>query len=265
MYIPIWIIVIGVAIYFFWFRKNKQRNYIEEKTDNKFIGRHQQSCSVKKLLGQNIPRMEIQIASNKDFQERKKLDESIKELEQYVSSHLFGSMEEFAKMDIQVSSDSAAKIIEAGYDTCVLQNDRKMEERVLGIFVNLYEYIDKITSENSGKKFTFTEDLLNSAVVIGTMKYISLGGLLKTEEEKNAWIILSSLENPERHFGHFNKSNLIKISLTTINKEGVNDVVNKLKETTQILLKSNAINTSEESKINKMIESGLTLGKENYK
>lgn len=257
MYIPIWIIIIGVVIYFFWFRKNKKENHIEETTNNKFIGRHQQACAVKKILGQNIPQMEIQIASNKDFQERKKLDESLKELEQYVSSHLFGSMEQFAKTDMQVSLDSVTKIVEIGYDTCVLQNDRKMEERVLKIFVDLSEYIDKVISENSGKEFKTTEDILNSSVAIGTMNFISLGGLLKTDEEKNAWIILSSLENPERHFGHFNKSNLIKISLTTIKKEGVNDVVSKLKEIVKVLLKSNAIDTSEESKINKMIESGL--------
>ena len=242
-------------------------NFLKSKIERNvnFIGRHQQSCAVKKLLGQTVPQMEIQIASNKDFQERKKLDENIKELEQYVSSRLFGSMEEFAKMDIQVSFDSVAKITETGYDTCVLQNDRKMEERVLSIFVNLSEYIKKMVSENSGKEFTATEDTLNSAVVIGTMKYISLGGLLKTEEEKNAWIILSSLENPERHFGHFNKSNLVKISLTTINKEGVNDVVSKLKEITKVLLKSSAINTNEESKINKMIESGLAESEKIHK
>lgn len=272
MYIPIWIIIIGVVIYFFWFRKNKKENHIKEKTNSKFVGRHQQACAVKKLLGQNIPEMEMQIASNKDFRERKQLDESLKELEEYVSSELFGSMEEFAKLDIKMSFDSVAKLSEVGYDTCVFQNDRKMEERLLTIFVNLSEYIKKIVSENnetiisewrdagfliSGKEFTATDDLLNSAVVIGTMKFISLGGLLKTDEEKNAWIILSSLENPERHFGHFNKSNLIKISLTTIKKEGVNDVVNKLKEIVKVLLKSNAIDTSEESKINKMIESGL--------
>jgi hypothetical protein len=194
MYIPIWIIIVGFIIYFFWFRKKKQENNVEKQVGSKFVGRHQQACAVKKLLGQNIPEMEMQIASNKDFRERNKVDESLKELEEYVSSELFGSMEEFAKLDIKMSFDSVAKISEVGYDTCVFQNDRKMEERLLTIFVNLSEYIKKIVSENNetiisewraagflipeNKKFTATDDMLNSAVVIGTMKFISLGGLL---------------------------------------------------------------------------------------
>ncbi len=269
----IWIIVVGIFIYFFWLRKKKQGNNPGMQIDSKFVGRHQQACSVKKLLGQNIPEMEMQIASNKDFRERKKIDESLKELEAYVSSELFGSMEEFAKLDIKMSFDSVAKISEVGYDTCVLQNDRKMEERLLTIFVNLSEYIKKIVSENNetiisewraagflipeNKKFTATDDMLNSAVVIGTMKLIDLGGLLKTEEEKNTWIILDSLDNPERHFGHFNKSNLIKISLTTIKNNSAKRVASELEKTANDLLSKQRITKQEAERIKKLIEEGI--------
>lgn len=277
MYIPIWIIIVGFVIYFFWFRKKKQENHVEEKVDSKFVGRHQQACAVKKLLGQNIPEMEMQIASNKDLRERTKLDESLKELEEYVSSELFGSMEEFAKLDIKMSFDSVAKLSEVGYDTCVFQNDRKMEERLLTIFVNLSEYIKKIVSENnetiisewrdagfliSDKKFTATDDLLNSAVVIGTMKFISLGGLLKTDEEKNAWIIMDSLDNPERHFGHFNKSSLINISLTTIKNDSAKKTAKELEDTANNLFSKQIINEKDLEVIKKMIENGVA---DNYK
>jgi hypothetical protein len=215
----------------------------------------------------------MQIASKKDFRERKKVDESLKELEAYVSSELFGSMEEFVKLDIKMSFNSVAKISEVGYDTCVLQNDRKMEERLLTIFVNLSEYIKKIVSENNetiisewraagflipeNKKFTATDDMLNSAVVIGTMKFIDLGGLLKTEEEKNTWIILDSLDNPERHFGYFNKSNLIKISLTTIKNNSAKKVTSELEKTANDLLSKQRITKQEAENTKKLIEEGI--------
>jgi hypothetical protein len=47
----IWIIVVGIFIYFFWLRKKKQGNNSGVQIDSKFVGRHQQACSVKKLLG----------------------------------------------------------------------------------------------------------------------------------------------------------------------------------------------------------------------
>lgn len=258
MYIPFWIIVIGIVIYFFWSRKKKQGNNIEGQADSKFIGRHQQACAVKKMLGQNVPQMEIQIASNKDFQERKKLDESLKGLEKYVSSRLFGSMEQFAKTDIQMSFDSVAKISEVGYDTCVLQNDRQMEKRLLTIFINLSEYIKKLVSENTGKEFIAAENTLNSAVAIGTMKFLSLGGLLKTEEEKNTWIIMDSLDNPERNFGHFDKSNLVKISLTTIKNNSVKKFADELEKTANDLYNKQKITEREVEITKKMIEQGVT-------
>lgn len=74
MYIPIWLIVIAVVIYFLWFRKNKKRNP-SQNANSKFVGRHQQFYSVKKFLGQDIPDMELQIAINKDEDERKELAE----------------------------------------------------------------------------------------------------------------------------------------------------------------------------------------------
>jgi transcriptional regulator CtsR len=73
---------------------------------------------------------------------------------------------------------------------------------------------------------------------------------------------MDSLDNPERHFGHFNKSSLVNISLTTIKNISAKKTAKELEDTANNLFSKQIIKEKELEVIKKMIENGVA---DNYK
>lgn len=243
----------------FNFFKDKKTETVEDK----FIGRHQQACFVREMLGQEISSLERQIASNKDNSERSEILEKLESLEAYMKSEFYTT-----QYDVASTFNKIRQISEEGYMNCVLQNDRDMEERCLKILEDVIEYV-----ENKAKKEgNLTEELvegnkkiLDSEGTVGFLVWPELGSLLNTAEEQHAWLIATSLVHKEKQFGRLNPCNVITALLASLDREGLRVIGDALKTMKDRLVKSEKISENDAKKINEMIEAGISENEEIHK
>ncbi len=257
MYIPLWIIVIGIIAYFIW-NKNKKRGTSSTGSgiSNKFVGRHQQLCNVKKFLGEEVPVLEIQIATNIDISERDELVKKLEEVEKYISSDMFTN-----RFDVESVNKDMRELIDEGYKTCVLTNDTALENRCYKIFDDTHKYLEsslKKEDKTKSEEFAHLADQIKSFFALGAIvNLISLGGLLKdSSDEQRAWIIMNSVVYP---------NGLVKTASSILPSEPAEQEAVKLKLFAEKLLKENKISNGDLQKISSEIKDGLVQGKENWK
>lgn len=253
MYIPIWLIVIAVVIYFLWFRKNKKRNP-SQNANSKFVGRHQQFYSVKKFLGQDIPDMELQIAINKDEDERKELVEKLEEIEKYIKSDLFTN-----RFAVESANKDIRELTDEGYKSCVLKNDTALENRCLKILDDTIKYMQDFARKNpnlNGEEIAKQLDSIMALTTVGgTVSYLTLGGLLN-EEQQLVWAIMNSV---------LQSNKLVRDASSLLPPEPSQEQAKKIKKIADKLLSEKKITTSNLRTIEEEIKEGLSLNEEYYK
>jgi hypothetical protein len=258
MYIPLWIIVLGIIVYFIW-KKNKKVGGTSSKgseTSSNFVGRHQQLCNVKKFLGEEVPVLELQIATNKDISEREELIKKLEEVEKYISSDMFTN-----RFDVESVNKDMRELIDDGYKTCVLTNDTALENRCYKIFDDTHKYLEnslKKEDKTKSEEFSHLADQIKSFFALGAIvNLISLGGLLKdSSDEQRAWIIMNSVVYP---------NGLVETASSILPSEPAEQEAEGLKLLAEKLLKENRINNGDLQKISSEIKNGLVQGKENWK
>jgi hypothetical protein len=233
----------------FDFLKNK-------KEENKFVGRHQQLCSVKKFLGEEIPVLELQMATNKDNSEREEIIKKLQKEEEYINSDMFTNY-----FDVESVNKGVRDLIDEGYKICVLTNDPLLENRCLKLFDDTHKYLEKFLRKEDnlkGEELAGLSNKIKSFFTLGSIvEYIRLGGLLKdSSDEQRAWIIMNSLFYPNE---------LVKGASSILPPEPAEKEAEKLKDFADKLLKEKKISENDLQKIDKEIREGLLLGKENYK
>lgn len=253
MYIPIWIIVIAIVVYFFWARKKKQVS-IPKNTDSKFVGRHQQIYSVKKFLGQNIPDLELQIAVNKDNDERKELVEKLEEIEKYINSDLFTN-----RFAVESANKDIRELTDEGYKNCVLKNDTALENRCLKILNDTIKYMQDFARKNpnlNGEEIAKSLDsIMDLTITGGTVSYLTLGSLLN-DDEQIVWAIMNSL---------FHSNKLVRDASSLLPPEPSQEQAKKIKKIADKLLSEKKITASNLRTIEEEIKEGLLLNREYYK
>lgn len=222
-----------------------------DKTENKFIGRHQQAFAIKRILGENVTSMEMQIAINKDLGERSEIVAKLEKLEAEIHSESF-----INQFDVESARKEIDEILNNGYKSCVLQNDIDLENRSLKILRDAIEYFKNFLKKR-GTGLANINDLLNLRVTSGFLYWVDLGGLLQTSEEQQAWIIVSSLINTERPVGGFSKSDLVSSLLSVLSKEDVGGMAENYTKMKERLLQNKTINQAEAKRIDELIEKGL--------
>ena len=232
----------------------------EKSHEKSIVGRNQQFLWVKKFLGDNVADMDWQIAVNKDIGEYNEIAEEIKNLNDYIHSEIFTT-----QLDVLQAKNDADKILEKGYDNCVLQNNPELEERLLKIVQDAIDYA-KNRSQFSDEQKVGLNELTMYSRSIGLLKYMDLSGLLSTADQQMAWVILSkrvpqtiSILAPDElpdskayHVSDYAK-NLREFVKKMIDKKSANNSVDSVDEVGRL--------KEVEAEINK----GLELNKEYHK
>lgn len=236
-------------------------NFFKTKkvSQDKFIGRHQWVFLIKRILGENVSDMEIQIATNRDIVERNEILASLENLEGDIHSEYFDN-----QFSVLKASEKITEIIEKGYKTCVLPNDIDLENRCLKILDDTHEYIKKFGKKNSSlaeEKIAEIDKLLDMMIAKGFLYWLTLDHLLDTADEQHAWIIISSLVNMGKPIGGFNKSDLVASMLSTLSLKDADEISESLRRMKKRLLENKKINKIEAKKIDELIEKGLVNNK----
>ncbi len=235
---------------FNFFKKKK-----EEKIDNIFVGRYQQILFIRQILGEDVPALEIQIATNKDLSERNEIVEKLENLEKYMHSDFFTN-----QFDVSSASKDISEIAKDGYNNSVLPNDSELEERVLTIYHNIIEYTKNFAKKNGSlteEENANFDKIISRYLSIGLMTWMTLGDKLQTSDEQHAWVILSSLSHANKESTGFDKGDLVKTVLTLLSLKDVKLEAEQLREMKKRLLESKKISDHEANMIEELIEQGL--------
>jgi hypothetical protein len=236
-----------------FFRKSRRKD-IEHPASQEFIGRHQQLYSVKKFLGQDIPDLELQIARNKDNDERKEIVEKLEDIDGYIKSDLFTH-----RFAVQSVFDDIHELTDKGYENCVLKNDNALENRCLKILDDTTKYMqDYWRNNNESDGETMSEQLESLSALTtmrGTVSYLTLGGLLN-DDEQIVWAIMNSV---------FHSNKLVREASSLLPPEPSQQQAQKIKKMGERLLAEKKINANNLRKIEEEIKEGLLLNQEYYK
>ncbi len=235
-----------------------------KKTKADFIGRHQELIAVRQALGESVSPAENQVAIEKDIEERNQALQQIQDLEIYVNSDLFVAHE---GSHITEVNKMIRKIIEDGYDTCVLQNDRELDERCFKIVrymdecaENLFLKKGKPVPPEIIKAEKETPSLLSLG---GFFKWSDLGKpkLLDTAEQQQAWLMITSLLHPEKQIGVLNANNYLTQIVASMSLKNLENYVGHLRTMRKRLSDGKKISDEYGRKIDDMIEQGLIENK----
>jgi hypothetical protein len=235
-------------------------NFLKTKKDqgavSKFIGRHQQVCTIKKFLGEEVPDLELQIATNKDNSERDEIIAKVVEAEKYIASDMFTN-----RFDVESVNKDMRELIGDGYQNCVLENDTVLENRCFKIFDDTHKYLENSLKKEEASKATkfadLSEQIRSLFYVEGIVNYIRLGGLLTDSSfEQKTWIIINSL---------FYSNKLVRDASSLLPPEPSAQEADKLRTVANKLLSDQKINSNDMQKIEIEIKEGLALCAENYK
>lgn len=225
-----------------------------EENENKFVGRHQQVCLIKQMLGNTISDLEIQIATNKDLLERNEILEKLEDTEKYIQSEYYTT-----RYDVGTTLDEIKKILNKGYDYWVLQNDCEIENRCLDIYTKVIEY------SISKQKNTLDEETIKNMRELPVrqtgLSLLSImdGSIFDSPVESHAWLIYLSLIEK---IGNLDTSDLVTFILSEVGEKNLDTFVSGLKLANEKLLKTKAITKQDFKKIDMMITAGITKNKE---
>lgn len=258
MDISTWIIIIVAIVAVYYFAKSRKKNSqgigTEKPTNQKFIGRHQQFYSVKKFLGENIPDLELQIATNKDNDERKEIVDKLEEIEEYIKSDLFTN-----RLSVESANKDIQRLTDKGYKNCVLKNDTALENRCLKVLDDTIKYMQDFARKNPNLNGEKVADQLDSIMSLtttgGIVSLITLGGLLN-EDQQIAWVIMNS---------SFYSNKLVRDASSLLPPEPSQEQTKKIKRFAEKLLNEKKITTNNLRTIEEEIKEGLLLNKEYYR
>jgi hypothetical protein len=231
--------------------------------ENEFVGRYQHLFAIRNILGADYSSMEIQIAKNRDMQERNEIKSKIEEIENNIKSEFFTNLP-----DVKDVNDTILETLKIGYENCVLQNDTDLEARCFAIILNVQEYYKKLLKENGlltpqlNQNF---EDITDSASSIGWFYWSTLGDLIKKPDEQHAWIIIASVLNISKKIGFLDATNYLKHMIASLPLKDIDNYIRDIKEMNDRLYKTNKISEDESQKVGLMIEEGLNENKEIHK
>ena len=229
---------------------------MENSNGKDFIGRHEEFCLVKKLLGEEVPDLEIQIAKNRDTIERDTILNGLEEIEKYIRSKDFISNHNVLEVHNQVM-----KLVADAGIFCISKNDVVLGDRLYKILDDTVDYAKakyeergELTDEvsrklnNIGKKFRAADFLT----------YLQLHDLLKTSDYQMGFYIWNSLVQKNAFIVTllgFNKG-MIKEGSTDKEREFVENYPKRLRKFAEDLLAAGRINIRDM----KRIESEISLG-----
>lgn len=231
----------------------------EEGVKEKFVGRYQWILIIKQILGEDIPALEMQIATNKDLGERNEILEKLEKLEEYIHSDHFTN-----QLDVSSASKDIDGIIDEGYKNSVLLNDSELENRCLEINHNIIEYIKNFARKNgtlTEEKNASLDKIIDLRVASGFLTWMTLGDKLQTSDEQHAWMIISSLLNTNKKTTGFNKGNLIKDVLATLSQKDIEPEAERFRSMKRRLLENKKISDGEAKRIDELVEQGLAKNK----
>ena len=231
------------------------------ENENKFIGRYQSVLKIRHILGENVPTMEMQIAINKDLGERNEILEKLERLEKNIHSESFDNQISVYNAGLEIE-----EIIGEGYTTCVFQIDRELENRCLAIRHDTVEYMVNFMRKNGTLKDDTIANLdkaLELHILSGFLCWMTLGDKLKTRDEQDAWMIMSSILYPKKLTG--NIKDLVVWALKDKEHDANEDVIEPLRKMKKRLLESKKINEAAGKIIDKLIDQGITESKQNHK
>ncbi|MCG3176686.1 MAG: hypothetical protein MOGMAGMI_01644 [Candidatus Omnitrophica bacterium] len=253
MYISPWLILIGIAFAFIYF-KFIRKNNIQKTPSVQFIGRHQKAILVREYLGERIPQLEYQVAINNDNLEHKEVAERVRELEDYIKSENFTS-----GLDVQSVNKKIAEMFNEFIKTSVLEFDRALKDRCLKIFDSTNEHITHSLQQQGNDAETFADSSKQLKAlwhVEGLLAYLKLGGLLKDNSyEQNVWMIMNI---------QMYSNDIISGALSLLTPEGSQDNANQLTEVAKGLAKQGKIDQKVLNRVEKEIKAGLSYSRENY-
>lgn len=206
---------------------------------NEFIGRHEEFCIVKDLLGEEVSTLERQISINKDRNEYNEILNKLIEIEEYIKSENFTH-----SLDVLHVHDEIMALINKAGTYCVLQNDLDLEDRCFKILESTYEYTKasmKSKSELTQDKIDALDGIIQKTKLANFLSYLQLHDLLNTKEHQMAFYIWNSL---------FKKNGFI-VTLLNFNKGSNNmDEYNKnLESFAEELFKQKKIDADDLKKI----------------
>ncbi len=256
MWILIVVIIIGGCYFLFLKPRNKNASTEIGSSNNSFVGRYQQLCLFRKFLGEDVPELELQIAINKDKDERDKIVEKLEESKGYMKSDLFTN-----HFDVNSIFQDMRRLTDEGYGNCVLKNDSNLEAECLKILDDTIKYLQKYLRESDefkGKDVAKVADDLDSIVglsmVQGVVSYATLGGLLN-ENLQDPWAIMNSA---------LYSNKLVRDSLSLFEPKVANEMAEKKKKAAETLFANNKITASNLKKIEEEIKEGLALSKKRF-
>lgn len=164
---------------------------MENGNEEKFVGRHEEFCLVRKLLGEEVPDLEIQIAKNKDISERTDILNRLEDIEGYVSSEYFTH-------DLAVSEarDEIMKLISDAGRFCISENDPELGKRLYKILDNIMDYVKAKYRRNEELTEELAEeidDISKTSRLADFLTFLQLHDLLNTSDHQMGFYIWNSL------------------------------------------------------------------------
>ena len=235
-------------------------DFFRKKTreDNKrFVGRHQWVYAVRTFLDKSLLNdLEKQIAKNKDQRERGEVVKQLEEIEDYIKSNFFTS-----PFDVFYISDKIRKLIIAGQETCVLQNDSELEDRCFKVLDDTIQYSKNLAKKGAteGEKGQVNRFKLDEETrlrqAIGFMKHTDLAGLLVTGEEQQMWFVVSCVAYPTKK--------LLKNVVATFDLPTAKELSDQVRKLSRKMLEEKNMMIDDIKQVDSQINEGLLASKDN--
>jgi hypothetical protein len=236
------------------------------KTDVGFVGRHQEVIAVKELLGEIVTPAEKEQAFSEDAQERNQILERLQDLETYFNSDLFVAHEGSHLTQV---SETIRSIIDEGFDLCVLQNDRELDQRCFKILLDVEAHMkDKILKAAAEGKTTPEqvkqwEQLPDLVSIKGFFTWLDLGNpsLTKNGDMQQAWVMLATLRQPKKQIGLHNADNYLSQIIGSARLNDLESFVNRYKTVKARLLANHKLTEQEGQIIDSLIVGGVEMNR----
>lgn len=228
---------------------------METSQEEKFIGRHEEFCLVKKLLGEEVPDLEIQIAKNKDASERSDISSRLEELEGFIRS------KDFSHGNVLEVHDKAMNLVSDAGKLCISENDTELGNRLYKILDDTIEYAKakyrekgELTDEISEK----LDGISKNFRLADFLGFLQLHDLLNTADYQMGFYIWNSLVKKNGFIVtllQFNKG-MKKEGSSNANREFAESYPRRLVEFSEGLLKAGRISKEDLEQIREEIVYG---------
>lgn len=229
---------------------------MQNSHEDKFIGRHEELCLIRKLLGEEVPDLEIQIAKNKDTSEREDILSRLGEIEGYIKSKDFTGDHNVLEVH-----DEAMRLVSDAGKTCISENDTALGSRLYKVLDDTIEYAKakyrekgELTDEISKK----LDDISKTFRLADFLTYLQLHDLLQTSDQQMGFYIWNSLVKENGFIVtllKFNKG-MKKEGSTDANREFAENYPRRLTEFSEGLLRAGKISSDDVEKIKEEISHG---------